>query len=83
MKVAHKYTKASGLTGKVSTRTITFDPDDFMAWEQGTNIQDAMPYLSADDREFMMTGITPEEWTDTFGDEGSEAKPNVMLRKST
>ena len=37
-------------------------------WEAGTLIQNAMPSLSADDREFIMTGITPEEWDATFGD---------------
>ena len=25
-----------------------------------------MPHLSADDREFLMTGVTPEEWDATF-----------------
>jgi hypothetical protein len=25
-------------------------------------IQNAMPHLSVDDREFIMTGVTPEEW---------------------
>jgi hypothetical protein len=25
-------------------------------------IQNAMPNLSTDDREFLMTGVTPEEW---------------------
>jgi hypothetical protein len=32
-------------------------------------IQEAMPNLSADDREFIMTGITPEEWNSAFPDE--------------
>jgi hypothetical protein len=31
-------------------------------WRTGELIQDAMPNLSADDREFIKTGITPEEW---------------------
>ena len=32
-------------------------------------IQDAFPNLSADEREFIMTGITPEQWAETFPDE--------------
>jgi hypothetical protein len=25
-----------------------------------------LPHLSADDREFLLTGTTPEEWNDAF-----------------
>ena len=28
------------------------------------NIQDVFPNLTADEREFIMTGITPDEWPD-------------------
>lgn len=42
-------------------------------WEQGVPIQQAMPNLSADEREFMMTGITPEEWNTHMGCEDDEA----------
>jgi hypothetical protein len=31
-----------------------------------TLIQDAFPDLTADQREFIMTGITPEEWDQMF-----------------
>ena len=42
-----------------------------MQWwmEKGMNIQDAFPMLSDDQREFLMTGLTPEEWDDLFGEE--------------
>jgi hypothetical protein len=30
--------------------------------EKGLNIQEAFPYLTADEREFLMTGLTPEEF---------------------
>jgi len=32
-------------------------------------IQDAFNYLSADEREFILTGITEEEWDEIFADE--------------
>ena len=41
-------------------------------WESGTLIQEAMPQLNADEREFIMTGVTPEEWSKEFGDEDSD-----------
>jgi hypothetical protein len=33
------------------------------------HMQDIFPQLSADQREFLMTGITPEEWSTAFGSE--------------
>jgi len=33
------------------------------------SIQMAMPHLDADDREFIKTGITPEEWDKYCGKE--------------
>ncbi|WP_396189902.1 hypothetical protein [Flavobacterium sp.] len=33
-------------------------------------MQDAFPHLSADDREFIMTGITAEEWNELFNFNG-------------
>ena len=38
------------------------------AWQGGELIQNAMPNVSADEREFIKTGITPEEWEETFGE---------------
>ena len=38
------------------------------AWKGGELIQRAMPNLTADEREFLMTGITAEEWENTFGE---------------
>jgi uncharacterized membrane protein YheB (UPF0754 family) len=31
-------------------------------------IQNIVPNLSIDEREFLITGITKEEWSDTFGE---------------
>jgi hypothetical protein len=32
-------------------------------------IQDAMPNLTSDEREFIVSGITKDEWDSVFGDE--------------
>ena len=64
-----KVTKKSAFTGKVHTRDIPVKPEDYAKWQfDGVLIQKAMPYLSADDREFLMTGVTPEEWDAAFGE---------------
>jgi hypothetical protein len=35
-------------------------------WEAGALIQDALPFLDADRREFIMTGMTPAMWNEMF-----------------
>ena len=67
-------TKQSGFTGKINTREIDVTEQQLANWRAGTLIQVAMPYLSTDDREFLMTGVTPEEWEATFGP-SKPAKP--------
>ena len=60
-------TKRSMFTNKEHTREINVSQVQIDSWQGGMLIQEAMPHLSADDREFLMTGVTPEEWTDAFG----------------
>lgn len=38
-------------------------------WMNGKFIQDAFHMLNADQREFLMTGITSEEWNEIFSEE--------------
>ena len=62
-------TRQSLISGNINTMSLPITEEQYTAWEQGTLVQDAMPHLSPDEREFIMTGITPEEWADNFGDE--------------
>lgn len=39
-----------------------------LRWIGGDSIQTAMPNVSADDREFLISGISPEGWKETFGE---------------
>ena len=57
-----KITRTSGLTGAVNTRDLDITPKQYTEYLGGTLAQLAFPHLSADDREFLITGITPEEW---------------------
>jgi hypothetical protein len=43
--------------------------EDYKAWENGTLIQNAFPYLTPGEREFLMTGITASEWDEIFKEE--------------
>ena len=54
--------KVSMLTNKVHIREIDVTREQVENWQGGMLIQEAMPNLSIDDREFMMTGTTADEW---------------------
>ena len=64
-------TKRSELTGKEHTLDIPITKEQ---WYQVQNrreldlkIQQIVPHLPAHQREFLITGITSEEWINTFG----------------
>ena len=59
--------KTSPISGKRNTMTMMLDLSDFRDWQRGMNIQDAMPYLSAGEREFLISGVHPDEWDAMFG----------------
>lgn len=47
-------------------QTKMFDEEQYRKYEGGALIQDAMPNVSADDREFLISGICPKCWDSTF-----------------
>jgi hypothetical protein len=51
--------------GRVSISDII---EGYQRWVDGDMIQYALSFLNADQREFIMTGITPEMWNEMFGD---------------
>ena len=57
-----KITRTSMLSHVTRTREIDITPRQLLRWRAGTTIQLAAPQLDADDREFLMTGMTREEW---------------------
>ena len=70
MKTMHCIEMKSPFTGNVNSMFMLFDRVDFIKWKEGRGlIQDCLPYLSADEREFLMTGIMPEELGQAFPDE--------------
>ena len=64
-----KVTMTSLLSGKIRTRDIPITQDQLASWRAGEVIQDVMPNLKPADREFLMTGITADEWDETFPEE--------------
>ena len=58
--------KTSSLTSKTHQMEIDVSDKQIALWMEGALIQDVMPNLSPDEREFLMTGITPAEWDEAF-----------------
>jgi|TARA_R110000824_G_scaffold348713_1_gene535436 uncharacterized protein (DUF779 family) len=54
--------KRSMMSGTLNEMNIEVSEKQITLWQEGALIQDVMPDLSADEREFLMTGITPSEW---------------------
>ena len=57
-----KIKRTSPITGITRTRDIDVTKEQLVRWEAGALIQDVMGHLSAADREFIITGITDDEW---------------------
>ena len=62
-----KITRVSPFSNKKTTLEIAVTAKQIASWEKGELIQDAMPNLTAGEREFIKMGITPDEWDDIFG----------------
>jgi hypothetical protein len=60
-------TRESIITGKVHELDLPITQAEALAYKQGKLIQDAFPNLTDAEREFIKTGITPEEWEAAFG----------------
>jgi hypothetical protein len=62
-------TRVSAITGKEHVRDIPVNIGDLTEWKMGLgSIQDLMPYLSDTDREFILSGITEDEWSMAFAE---------------
>lgn len=52
---------------------ITVKVSDYLDWQSGeVLVQNAFPYLSADEREMLISGICPTCWEEMFGEEEDE-----------
>jgi hypothetical protein len=61
--------RTSPFTGETRGRDLPITQEQIDAWKSGVLIQNAFPQLSASAKEFILTGMTDEEWDELFGDE--------------
>ena len=64
-------TRISMFSGNVHSWDIPVTEEQLNLWQRGILIQNAMPHLTADEREFIMTGTTPDEWNQMFGEDAA------------
>jgi len=55
--------KRSMVSGIVHSKELPVTEEQVKRWESGELIHNAFPDLSADDREFLLTGIVGDEWS--------------------
>ena len=60
--------KTSIITGNTASIDLDVTEALLVAWRQGALIHEVMPHLSADEREFLISGITPAEWDEHMRD---------------
>jgi hypothetical protein len=62
-------TRRSILTGITRTRDLPVTEEQLQDWLDGQLIQDAMPYLSPGQREWIISGIEENEWDEHFSED--------------
>ena len=60
-------TKQSPISGKMNSMELPITEAQLEAHRNGEYAQNVFPTLSAEEREFLISGITPKEWNDLFG----------------
>lgn len=67
-------TRQSSFTGRVRSMDLNVTEAQLNRWEAGELVQNVFPDLSPDDREFLMTGVTAEEWAEFVGDDEDDLR---------
>ena len=74
-------TRTSAFSGVTRTVDLPVTPEQVAAWQNGELAQNAFPGCDASQREFIMTGVTAEEWEATMGsgDEEDDEEDETCL----
>lgn len=54
--------RVSVISGVVHEMDLPIQYGDLERWKRGALVQDAFPYLTPQQREFLLSGTTQEEW---------------------
>ena len=63
-------TRKSILSGKTNTMTLDITQESLDIYDTigGMLVQNVFPNLNKEEREFLINGVTPQEWTKYIGD---------------
>lgn len=59
-------TRTSPVSGITRTMDLPVTQEQLNRVQAGGYVQSIFPNLSSDEREFILTGITPDEWDELF-----------------
>lgn len=59
--------KKSPISGKLNSMELPVTEAQLMAHQNGELAQNVFPQLNNEEREFIISGITPNEWKTMFG----------------
>ena len=62
-------TRKSMLSGIERSLEIPVTKEQIDKWESGALAREAFPNITPTQREFIMTGVTDDEWDNAFSDE--------------
>ena len=67
-------TRQSAITRKMNTMELPITQEHLDNYDTvgGLLVQDVFPNLDVGQREFLISGITPQEWEETFGEGDDE-----------
>jgi hypothetical protein len=57
-----RITRTSRITGITRTQNLSITEEQYEDFRNGKLVQEAMPHLSPADREFIISGVTQDEW---------------------
>ena len=66
-------TRKSMMSGEVRTLNLDVTNQQLQRWRAGELIQNVMPKLTPSEREFIITGVTDEEWQESM----RESDPDI------
>jgi hypothetical protein len=72
-----KITRTSWISGEVNTFDLPVTQEQMNLYAAGALLQDAFPNLTPDEREFIKSGITAEEWDEMFGGPEEEEEQEI------
>ncbi len=56
------------------TNEVAVNEADYWDWQDGALVQNAFPYLTADEREMLVSGICPDCWDKMFSEDPDEVE---------